>query len=63
MSQEISKAELAALRAELKELLRKRVNVGVSEKYLTAGGLDVDELLKGGGAGDFLGQADLLGFD
>ncbi|MCJ1356636.1 MAG: ATP-dependent RNA helicase [Icmadophila ericetorum] len=63
VSQEISKAELAALRAELKELLRKRVNVGVSEKYLTAGGLDVDELLKGGGAGDFLGQADLLGFD
>lgn len=63
VSQEISKGELAALKAELKGLLSKRINVGVSEKYLSAGGLDVDELLRGVVTGDFLGKADLLGFE
>ena len=62
-SQEISKGELAALKAELKDLLSKRIIVGVSERYLSAGGLDVDELLKGRVTGDFLGKADLLGFE
>ena len=59
----LSKGELAGLRAELKELLSKRVNVGVSERYLTAGGLDVDELLKMGAGGEFLGRLDGVGFD
>ena len=59
----MSKGELAGLRAELKELLAKRVNVGVSEKYLTAGGVDVDELLRRGTGGEFLGKLDGVGFD
>ena len=53
----LSKGELASMRAELREMLAKRVNVGVSEKYLTAGGVDVDELLRGE-KGEFLGRAD-----
>lgn len=53
----LTKAEVGALRAELREMLGKRVNVGVSERYLTAGGIDVAELL-GGGKGEFLGRVD-----
>ena len=55
----LSKSELGALRAELKSLLAKRVNVGVSEKYLTAGGVNVEALLEGNG-GEFLGRVDGL---
>ena len=51
---QVSKAELAGLKAELREELGRRINVGVSERYLTAGGVDVDELLSGR-KGDFLG--------
>lgn len=51
----VSKGEMGSLRAELKEMLSKRVNVGVSERYLTAGGVDVDELLTGQ-KGEFLGE-------
>jgi ATP-dependent RNA helicase DDX24/MAK5 len=59
----LSKAEVAGLRAELKALLSKRVNVGVSERYLTAGGIvDVDELLKGL-KGEFLGKLGEIGLD
>jgi ATP-dependent RNA helicase DDX24/MAK5 len=58
----LSKAELAGLRAQLRELLAKRVNVGVSEKYLTAGRVDVDALLRGDGNEMFLGQVDGLTF-
>ncbi|KAI8165442.1 ATP-dependent RNA helicase [Colletotrichum sp. SAR 10_70] len=58
-NQGLTKAEMGAMRAQLRELLAKRVNAGVSEKYLTAGGVDVDELLRGGG-GDFLGRVDGL---
>jgi ATP-dependent RNA helicase DDX24/MAK5 len=50
----VSKGEMGSLRAELKEMLSKRVNIGVSERYLTAGGVDVDELLTGQ-KGEFLG--------
>ena len=53
----ISKGELSALRAELRDMLSKRVNVGVSERYLTAGGIDVDELLSEQ-QGEFLGKTD-----
>ncbi len=51
----MTKGELGALRGELKGLLGQRVNVGVSERYLTAGGVDVDELLSGE-RGEFLGM-------
>ncbi|KAK2029779.1 DEAD/DEAH box helicase [Colletotrichum zoysiae] len=56
------KAEMAAIRAQLRDLLSRRVNAGVSEKYITAGTLDVDELLRGG-TGDFLGKVDGLDMD
>jgi len=58
----ITKAELAGMRAELKGLLSQRVNVGVSEKYLTSGRVDIDALLRGEGNAAFLGQVDPLGF-
>ena len=51
----LTKGELGALRGELNVLLGQRVNVGVSERYLTAGGVDVDELLHGE-KGEFLGR-------
>ncbi|KAK4219862.1 ATP-dependent RNA helicase mak-5 [Rhypophila decipiens] len=62
---EVTKGEMAALRAQLRELLSKRVNVGVSERYLTggAGGVDLDALLRGENVGGFLGQVDGLGLD
>lgn len=53
----LTKGDLGALRGELKGLLGQRVNVGVSERYLTAGGVDVDELLNGE-RGEFLGRID-----
>jgi len=49
----MTKGEVGALRAELNALLSHRVNVGVSERYLT--GVDVNELLKGG---DWLGKVE-----
>ncbi|KAK2769960.1 ATP-dependent RNA helicase mak5 [Colletotrichum kahawae] len=58
-NQGVTKAEMGVMRAQLRELLARRVNAGVSEKYLTSGGVDVDELLRGGG-GDFLGKVDGL---
>ncbi|KAK5162878.1 ATP-dependent RNA helicase [Saxophila tyrrhenica] len=60
---EMGREELGAMKAELKSLLGKRVNVGVSERYLTSGGVDVDELLaqqNSGGSG-FLGGVQDLG--
>jgi len=59
----ITKAEMAQMRAALKDLLSKRVNTGVSEKYLGSGSIDTDELLKGGLTGEFLGKVDGLGLD
>ncbi|KAK6222464.1 DEAD/DEAH box helicase [Colletotrichum tabaci] len=55
----ITKAEMGAMRAQLRELLSRRVNSGVSEKYITSGSIDVEELLRGG-TGDFLGKVDGL---
>ena len=59
-----TKGEAAAMRAELRDLLRQRVNVGVSEKYLTSGNVDIDELLRQkelgeGKTGEFLGKTGL----
>ena len=52
----LSRAELAALRAELRGLLARRVNAGVSERYIAGSGLvDMDELLRGA-EGEFLGR-------
>jgi ATP-dependent RNA helicase DDX24/MAK5 len=59
----MSKAEMQGLRAELKEMLRERINTGVSARYLTGGGVDVNALLKGEGNTDFLGTIEGLGFD
>jgi ATP-dependent RNA helicase DDX24/MAK5 len=58
----ITKAEMGAMRAELRELLSKRVNTGVSEKYITGGRVNIEELLQGAG-GEFLGKIDGLDFD
>ncbi|CZT45846.1 probable ATP-dependent RNA helicase mak5 [Rhynchosporium secalis] len=58
----LTKGDLGALRGELKGLLAQRVNVGVSERYLTAGTVDINELLKGA-QGNFLGQVDGIGMD
>ncbi|KAI0175149.1 ATP-dependent RNA helicase MAK5 [Pestalotiopsis sp. NC0098] len=55
----LTKAELGAMRGELKALLAQRVNTGVSEKYITSGLVDIDELLKGA-KGDFLGKVNGL---
>jgi ATP-dependent RNA helicase DDX24/MAK5 len=54
----VGKNEVKQWRWELKELLGKRVNTGVSEKYL--GGVDVDGMLRGA-RGEFLGQVEGLG--
>lgn len=60
---EMTKAELQGLRAELKSLLNERINTGVSARYLTSGGIDVEALLAGQGNMEFLGNLDGLGFD
>jgi ATP-dependent RNA helicase DDX24/MAK5 len=62
-ARQMTKAELQALRAELKALLSQRVNTGVSARYLTSGGVDVDRLLAGEGNVEFLGEVGGLGLD
>jgi ATP-dependent RNA helicase DDX24/MAK5 len=42
----LTKAEMGALRARLREELGKRVNLGVSERYITGGRVNVAALLK-----------------
>lgn len=63
----VSKAEVASLRAELKEMLKTRINVGVSETYITSGRVDVDELLRqqevGTKTGEFLGTGGGFGIE
>ncbi|KAK5798103.1 hypothetical protein VI817_004394 [Penicillium citrinum] len=58
----ITKGELNELRAELKNLLSQRINIGVSERYLTAGRVDIESLLRGEGNNAFLGHLDPLNF-
>jgi len=60
---EMTKAEFAAVRQELRSLLAERINTGVSARYLTSGGIDVEALMKGEGNTGFLGAVDGLGFD
>lgn len=52
---DISKAELAGLKSQLKDLLNKKVNLGISEKYLAGGRVDVDALIAGKSEDAFLG--------
>ena len=51
---ETSKAETAKWKAELKEMLSKRVNLGVSERYLAGGRVDINALIDGQTTGLFL---------
>ncbi|KOS22162.1 ATP-dependent RNA helicase MAK5 [Escovopsis weberi] len=64
-ARQLSKAEMGALRARLREELGRRVNLGVSERYITGGRVDVGALLrereKGSVGGLFLGGEGLLG--
>ncbi|OSS47305.1 hypothetical protein B5807_09909 [Epicoccum nigrum] len=60
---EMTKAEFGAIRAELRGLLKERINTGVSARYLTSGGIDVEALMKGEGNTGFLGTVEGLGFD
>ncbi|KAL7785938.1 P-loop containing nucleoside triphosphate hydrolase protein [Trichoderma ceciliae] len=66
-ARQLSKAEMGALRAQLREELSKRVNLGVSEKYITGGSVDVGALLrereKGSVGGLFLGGDGLVGLN
>ncbi|KAF2209380.1 hypothetical protein CERZMDRAFT_47476 [Cercospora zeae-maydis SCOH1-5] len=67
-ARQISRAELGAMKADLRALLKQRVNVGVSEKYLTSGNVNVDALLRqqdagGTGNGGFLGTVSQFGFE
>lgn len=62
----LTKDEVRSVRAELSQLLKQRVNVGVSERYLTSGSVDIDQLLAAGAdaaGGDFLGLASGAGLD
>lgn len=58
----MTKAEMKQARAELKSLLAQRINVGVSERYLTPGSVDIEALMRGEGKGGFLGRVPDLGF-
>ncbi|KAL7805302.1 P-loop containing nucleoside triphosphate hydrolase protein [Trichoderma aethiopicum] len=66
-ARQLSKAEMGALRAQLREELSKRVNLGVSEKYITGGRVDIGALLrekeKGSVGGLFLGGDGLFGLN
>ena len=50
----VSKAEIASWKAQLKDQLGKKVNLGVSERYLAGGKVDVDALLAGSADSNFL---------
>ncbi|KAK1246273.1 hypothetical protein MKX08_000075 [Trichoderma sp. CBMAI-0020] len=66
-ARQLSKAEMGALRAQLREELSRRVNLGVSEKYITGGRVDIGALLrekeKGTVGGLFLGGDGLFGMN
>ncbi|RKF79442.1 ATP-dependent RNA helicase mak5 [Golovinomyces cichoracearum] len=58
----LTKNELYTLKEGLKSLLAQRVNVGISERYLASGNVNVNELLVGT-KGDFLGPVDEIFID
>ncbi|KAK2593269.1 ATP-dependent RNA helicase [Conoideocrella luteorostrata] len=45
-AQALTKAEMGALKAQLRHELSQRVNLGVSERYITGGRVDIAQLLK-----------------
>ena len=53
----VSKAELASMKSQLKDLLNKKVNLGISERYLAGGRVDVDAMLDEKADEAFLGPA------
>ncbi|SPO04773.1 related to ATP-dependent RNA helicase MAK5 [Cephalotrichum gorgonifer] len=55
---QLSKQELGVMRARLREMLEKKVNTGVSERYITGGRVDVEALLRDEGKDNFLGHVD-----
>ena len=61
-AQILPKAVFQAGARELKMMLSKPINMGVSERYLAAGGVNMRELMRSG-PGDFLGHVDYLGLD
>ncbi|KIW73479.1 hypothetical protein PV04_01593 [Phialophora macrospora] len=52
----ISKDQVSEWRSELDTLLNKRINLGVSERYIAGGRVDVEALLEGKMDGAFLGR-------
>ena len=61
-ARKLTKTEIQALKAELKQMLAQRVNLGVSERYITNGTLDIQSLLNGKDDGRFLGTVEGLNF-
>ncbi|GAB7349335.1 hypothetical protein MBLNU459_g8470t1 [Dothideomycetes sp. NU459] len=61
----LTKEEVQGMRRQLNDMLKARVNVGVSERYLTAGTIDIDALLKQDDKahGEFLGSVRGIGLD
>lgn len=58
----ITKDECASLRAQLRDLLSKPVNVGLSERYIAGGNTDINKILQSYKDSAFLGQVDGLDF-
>lgn len=56
----LSKYDLETMRKQLTELLGQKVNAGVSVRYLSASGIDVDALLQNTGNADLLGHVEDL---
>lgn len=61
----LPKEEVQGMRRQLNDMLKARVNVGVSERYLTAGTIDIDALLKQDDKahGEFLGSVRGIGLE
>lgn len=51
----ITKAEIASLKAQLRDELSQSINTGFSARYLTSGGSELAQLLLRGQGGAFLG--------
>ncbi|ETN39903.1 uncharacterized protein HMPREF1541_06129 [Cyphellophora europaea CBS 101466] len=51
---EVGKEKVGQWRAELRDLLSRRVNMGVSERYIAGGAVDMDALVDGRGSAVFL---------
>ena len=56
---DVPKAELASMKSQLKDLLNKKVNLGISERYLAGGRVDVDAMLAGKSNDAFLGPTSM----